>query len=66
MKKIIRYTTEALADGQKQDILDLEAEIVELKRRLLDADDVEKEQINQDIEDAKQEMDDIKADGEEG
>ena len=63
MKKIIRYA-EALTDGQKQDILDLEAEIVELKRQLLDADDVEKEQINQDIEDAKQEMGDIKAQGE--
>ena len=61
MKKIVRYyTEEALTDGEKQDILDLEADIVELKRRLLDADDVEKEQINQQIADAKQEIDDIK------
>ena len=61
MKKIVRYyAEEALTDGEKQAILDLEADIVELKRRLLDADDVEKEQVNQQIADAKQGIDDIK------
>ena len=61
MKKIVRYyTEEALTDGEKQAILDLEADIVELKRRLIDADDVEKEQVNQQIADAKQGIDDIK------
>lgn len=61
MKRVIYETlTEALSDEDKRAVLDIEADIVDLKQQLIDADDVEKEDINQRIADLKDEMNAIK------
>ena len=58
---VIAGLSEQLTDDDKRTILDIEADIVDLKQRLLDAmTPEEKEGINQQIEDLKQEIQDIR------
>lgn len=51
---------ETLTDNDKQEILDLEGRILDIKRDLISADANEKEDLQQDIESIKQQIDGIK------
>jgi hypothetical protein len=65
MKKIIRYYGEALSNNDKLTLLDIEADIIDLKKDLVTADDIQKQDINQRITDLKAQAEVIKLAGEE-
>ncbi len=59
----MRIITEALSDEDQRRLLDLEADMLDLKRRLIDASDSEKIDLKADMEKLKLEMSEIKERG---
>lgn len=62
----MRIISEKLTADDNRRILDLEGDIIDLKRRMMDTNDYGKEALKKDIDDIKKEIQDIKDRGKEG